>query len=134
LSVFLLAAIANVGLGMLQLKLFEATTEAKLASYERGRDVARRAIDLAPRSPEAHLWYAANLGRWAITSGRLRAAFSYLKTFEEVGTKEEIANANHPRLRHLKIPHRPSDKPETDVTFALESVSAVPNGPSSIPY
>ena len=52
-----------------------STTEAKLASYERGRDVAKRAIDLAPQSPEAHLWYAANLGRWALTSGKLRAAF-----------------------------------------------------------
>src|SRR5215510_7769696 len=49
--------------------------EAKLASYERGRDVAKRAIDMAPRSPEAHLWYAANLGRWAITRGKLHAAF-----------------------------------------------------------
>lgn len=30
--------------------------------------------------------------------------------------KEEIASANHPRIRHIKIPHRPSDKPESDVT------------------
>ncbi len=29
--------------------------------------------------------------------------------------QEEIAAANHPRIRHLKIPHRPSDKPESDV-------------------
>ncbi len=27
----------------------------------------------------------------------------------------EIASAKHPRLRHIKIPHRPSDKPESDV-------------------
>jgi len=51
------------------------TLEDKLAGYERGRDVAKRAIELAPRSPEAHLWYAANLGRWAIAKGKLRAAF-----------------------------------------------------------
>jgi len=51
------------------------SVEDKLAGYERGRDVAKRAIDLAPRSPEAHLWYAANLGRWAIAKGKLRAAF-----------------------------------------------------------
>ncbi|HEV8673063.1 MAG TPA: tetratricopeptide repeat protein [Methylomirabilota bacterium] len=49
--------------------------DAKLASYERGRDVAKQAIAGWPRSPEAHLWYAANLGRWAITKGKLRAAF-----------------------------------------------------------
>lgn len=29
--------------------------------------------------------------------------------------KDEIAAANHPRIRHIKIPHRPSDKPESDV-------------------
>ena len=29
--------------------------------------------------------------------------------------KEEIANGNHPRIRHIKIPHRPSLKPESDV-------------------
>jgi len=29
--------------------------------------------------------------------------------------KEEIANGNHPRIRHLKIPRRPSDKPEREV-------------------
>ena len=30
--------------------------------------------------------------------------------------KEEIANGNHPIIRHIKIPRRPSDKPEKDVT------------------
>ncbi|NOS69678.1 MAG: DUF1080 domain-containing protein [Verrucomicrobia bacterium] len=30
--------------------------------------------------------------------------------------KEELAAANHPRIRHIKIPHRPSDKPESDVS------------------
>jgi tetratricopeptide (TPR) repeat protein len=49
--------------------------EEKLASYERGRDTAKRAIDVAPQSSDAHLWYGANLGRWAITKGKLRAAF-----------------------------------------------------------
>jgi tetratricopeptide (TPR) repeat protein len=49
--------------------------EEKLASYERGRDTARRAIELAPQNSDAHLWYGANLGRWAITKGKLRAAF-----------------------------------------------------------
>jgi tetratricopeptide (TPR) repeat protein len=58
------------------------TPDDKLAGYARGRDVAKRAIDLAPRSPEAHLWYAANLGRWAIARGKLRAAF-LLGTMEE---------------------------------------------------
>jgi tetratricopeptide (TPR) repeat protein len=71
-----------------------ATTEAKLASYERGRDVAKRAIDLAPRNPEAHLWYAANLGRWALTSGKLRAAFMLSTLRGEIDTILEI-DSNH---------------------------------------
>lgn len=62
------------------------TTEAKLAGYARGRDVARRAIELAPRNPDAHLWYAANLGRWAVTKGKLRAAFLLSTLKEEIQT------------------------------------------------
>jgi len=70
------------------------TTEAKLASYERGRDVAKRAIELAPRSPDARLWYAANLGRWAITKGKLRAAFLISTLKEEIDTILEL-DPNH---------------------------------------
>jgi tetratricopeptide (TPR) repeat protein len=68
--------------------------EAKLASYERGRDVAKRAIDLAPRNPEAHLWYAANLGRWALTKGKLRAAFLLSTLRHEIQTVLEL-DPNH---------------------------------------
>ncbi len=70
------------------------TTDAKLASYERGRDIAKRAIELAPRSPEAHLWYAANLGRWAVTKGKLRAAFLLSTLKEEIHTILEL-DPNH---------------------------------------
>jgi tetratricopeptide (TPR) repeat protein len=70
------------------------TIEAKLASYERGRDVARRAIELAPRNPEAHLWYAANLGRWAVTRGKLRAAFLVSTLRDEIDTILKI-DPNH---------------------------------------
>jgi len=68
--------------------------DAKLASYERGRDIAKRAIDMAPRSPEAHLWYAANLGRWAITRGKLHAAFLLSTLKQEINTILEI-DPNH---------------------------------------
>ncbi len=62
------------------------TPDEKLAGYERGRDIAKRAIGLAPGNPEAHLWYAANLGRWAITKGKLRAAFLVSTLREEIDT------------------------------------------------
>jgi tetratricopeptide (TPR) repeat protein len=67
---------------------------AKLASYERGRDVAQRAIDMAPRSPDAHLWYAANLGRWAITKGKLRVAFLLSTMKREIQTVLDL-DPNH---------------------------------------
>ena len=70
------------------------SVEAKLASYERGRDVAKRAIEMAPRNPEAHLWYAANLGRWAITKGKLHAAFLLSTLRQEINTILEI-DPNH---------------------------------------
>jgi tetratricopeptide (TPR) repeat protein len=68
--------------------------DAKLASYERGRDVAKQAIDMAPKSPEAHLWYAANLGRWAVTKGKLRAAFLLSTLKQEIHTILEL-DPNH---------------------------------------
>jgi tetratricopeptide (TPR) repeat protein len=68
--------------------------DEKLAGYERGRDVAKRAIELAPKSPEAHLWYAANLGRWAITKGKLRAAFLLSTLQEEIKTVLDL-DPNH---------------------------------------
>ncbi|MGH7318169.1 MAG: tetratricopeptide repeat protein [Candidatus Rokuibacteriota bacterium] len=71
-----------------------STPEEKLAGYERGRDVAKRAIDLAPRSPEAHLWYAANLGRWAIAKGKMRAAFLLPTLKDEVRIILEL-DPNH---------------------------------------
>lgn len=70
------------------------STDDKLAGYERGQDVAKRAIDLAPRSPEAHLWYAANLGRWAITKGKLRAAFLLGTLKQEIQTVLDL-DPNH---------------------------------------
>jgi tetratricopeptide (TPR) repeat protein len=72
--------------------------DARIASYERGRDVARRAIDIAPRSPEAHFWYAANLGRWAVAKGRLQAAFAVSTLRQEIQTVLELDPDNVPGL------------------------------------
>lgn len=62
---------------------FQARTDRdKLAAYERGREVGRRAVAVAPRSEQAHLWYALNSARWAGTRGIMRAA-SVLPTLRE---------------------------------------------------
>jgi tetratricopeptide (TPR) repeat protein len=51
------------------------TDDAKLAAYARGRELGERAMELAPRSEEAHVWYAINTGRWGQTKGVLRSLF-----------------------------------------------------------
>ena len=51
------------------------TAEAKLAAYDRGREIGQRAVELAPKSHDAHLWYAINTARWGETKGVLRSLF-----------------------------------------------------------
>jgi len=51
------------------------TAEAKLAAYDRGREVGQRAVELAPKNHDAHLWYAINTARWGETKGVLRSLF-----------------------------------------------------------
>ena len=53
-----------------------ATSEdAKLAAYDRGREAAKRAIQLAPKSAPAQFWYGTNTGRWGQTKGIVRSLF-----------------------------------------------------------
>ena len=58
----------------------------RLAAYERGRDAGRRAIAGAPRSEEAHVWYALNSARWAGTRGIMRAVAVLPTLREEAAT------------------------------------------------
>jgi tetratricopeptide (TPR) repeat protein len=51
------------------------TTEEKLAAYDRGRQHGERAVELAPRDEEAHLWYGINTGRWGQTNGIAQSLF-----------------------------------------------------------
>jgi tetratricopeptide (TPR) repeat protein len=60
------------------------TPEARLAAYARGRELGQRAVELAPRSEEAHLWYAINTGRWGQTKGVLRSLFLLPTVREEL--------------------------------------------------
>ena len=54
----------------------------RLAAYELGSQAARRAIAMAPRNEQAHLWLALNSGRWAEVKGVMRA-MSMLATIRE---------------------------------------------------
>jgi len=58
--------------------------DAKLAAYDRGREVGKRAVELAPKNPEAHVWYGINTGRWGQTKGIMRSLFLLPTVREEV--------------------------------------------------
>jgi tetratricopeptide (TPR) repeat protein len=60
------------------------TTEDKLAAYDRGREIGLRAVELAPRNHDAHVWYAINTGRWGQTKGIMRSLFLLPTMREEV--------------------------------------------------
>jgi tetratricopeptide (TPR) repeat protein len=62
-----------------------ATTEdQKLAAYDRGRQVAKRVIELEPRNVEARFWYALNTARWGQTKGVVRSLFLLPTVQEEI--------------------------------------------------
>ena len=62
------------------------TAEDKLEGYERGRRVGERAVELAPRNVDAHLWYAINTGRWGQTKGIMRSLFLLPTVQREIDT------------------------------------------------
>jgi len=51
------------------------TGEQKLAAYAKGREAARRAVEMAPQAPLAHLFLGINTGRWGQTKGVVRSLF-----------------------------------------------------------
>jgi tetratricopeptide (TPR) repeat protein len=62
------------------------TPEEKLDGYERGRQVGERAVELAPKNVDAHLWYAINTGRWGQTKGIMRSLFLLPTVKREIDT------------------------------------------------
>jgi tetratricopeptide (TPR) repeat protein len=62
------------------------SVDDKLEGYERGRRLGERAVELAPRNPEAHLWYAINTGRWGQTKGIMRSLFLLPTVQREIDT------------------------------------------------
>ena len=51
------------------------TTDEKLAAYDRGREAAKRAMEVEPRNLWAHFWFATNTARWGQTKGIVRSLF-----------------------------------------------------------
>jgi tetratricopeptide (TPR) repeat protein len=60
--------------------------EAKLDAYARGRQLGERAVELAPRNAQAHLWYAINTARWGQTKGIMRSLFLLPTVQREIDT------------------------------------------------
>jgi tetratricopeptide (TPR) repeat protein len=60
------------------------TDDEKLDAYDRGRQLAKRAIELAPRHVEARFWYALNTARWGQTKGVVRSLFLLSTVQEEI--------------------------------------------------
>jgi tetratricopeptide (TPR) repeat protein len=56
----------------------------KLAAYDKGREIGKRAVELAPKNPEAHVWYGINTGRWGQTKGIMRSLFLLPTVREEI--------------------------------------------------
>ena len=75
-----------------------ASTDEKLAAYDRGRELGRRAVELAPKGEDAHFWYAANTGRFGQTKGIMRSLVLLPTMRGEVDTLLAI-NAGSPRVQ-----------------------------------
>ena len=71
---------------------------AELAAYAEGREAARRAVELAPRAPLAHLFYGINTGRWGQTQGVLRSLFLLPEVRESIRKTLEL-DPSFPNLR-----------------------------------
>lgn len=62
------------------------TRDEKLEAYGRGREAAKRAVELDPKNAAGHFWYGTNTGRWAQTKGVLRSLFLLPTIKEEIQT------------------------------------------------
>ncbi len=97
----------------------------KLAAYDRGREVGKRAVELAPKNPEAHFWYAVNTGRWGTTKGVLRSLFLLPTLREEVDIILSLAPDDPGALGlagniELALPWGDLDKAEANFRKALK--------------
>ena len=99
--------------------------EEKLAAYDRGRQLGERAVELAPKSPEAHFWYAVNTAKFGQTKGVLRSLFLLSTVREEIGIILALAPEHPGALQlagsvELGLPWGDLDKAEADFRKALK--------------
>jgi tetratricopeptide (TPR) repeat protein len=62
------------------------TSEEKIEAYDRGRRLGERAVELAPKNAEAHVWYAINTGRYGQARGIMRSLFLLPTVQREIDT------------------------------------------------
>jgi len=62
------------------------TEDDKLGAYDQGRQLGERAVELAPKNAEAHVWYAINTGRYGQTKGIMRSLFLLPTVQREIDT------------------------------------------------
>ncbi len=60
--------------------------DEKIAAYDRGRQIGERAVELAPKNPEAHVWFAINTGRYGQAKGIMRSLFLLPTVQREIDT------------------------------------------------
>jgi tetratricopeptide (TPR) repeat protein len=61
-----------------------ASDDQKLEAYDRGRQAAKRAVELDPGNVRAHFWYGTNTARWGQTKGVVRSLFLLPTVKEEI--------------------------------------------------
>ena len=62
------------------------TDDEKLSAYDHGRQLGERAVELAPKNPDAHVWYAINTARYGQTRGVMRSLFLLPTVRREIDT------------------------------------------------
>jgi predicted Zn-dependent protease len=67
-----------------------ATAAEKLAAYDRGRQLAKRVVELEPRHVEGRFWYAVNTARWGQTKGIVRSLVLLPEVLEEIRLIQQL--------------------------------------------
>ncbi|MBI2554303.1 MAG: tetratricopeptide repeat protein [Candidatus Rokubacteria bacterium] len=97
----------------------------RLAAYDRGRELGKRAVELGPKSPEAHFWYAVNTAKWGQTKGAIRSLFLLPTLREEIDIILTLAPEHPGALQlagsvELGLPWGDLDKAEADFRKGLK--------------